>query len=221
MILDRMRGAVASLAFTALIGTAPLTALAKEPSLIEPGETPELRKPLSTLYHQKGLSDYENGDHTTAYQKIKAAAELGNLHAQNDLAVLYRYGNGTSQNYQKAAKWFREAAAKGNAESQYGLGRLYALGLGVLQDYNKAVELYKKSAEQDYTFAQFQLGTHYFMGLGVTKDPIQAHMWLNLAASSGHERAAETRDKLAQTLTRHQISEARTLAKDWVENHRN
>jgi hypothetical protein len=45
-------------------------------------------------------------------------------------------------------------------------------------------------------------------------------MWFNVAASSGHERAAKSRDQLTEILTQHQISEARALAKDWINNNR-
>jgi len=112
MTLDKMSKIVTLLAFTALIGTASFTALAKEPSLTALEETPEFKNALSIIHHHKGLSAYDKGDYTTAYQKIKSAAELGNADAQKDLAVLYRYGNGTPQNYQKAVKWFQEAADK-------------------------------------------------------------------------------------------------------------
>jgi len=92
--------------------------------------------------------------------------------------------------------------------------------LGVLQDYNKAVEFYEKASEKGHAFSQFQLGSHYALGLGVTKDLIKSHMWFNVAASSGHERAAKSRDQLTEILTQHQISEARALAKDWINNNR-
>ena len=56
-----------------------------------------------------------------------------------------------------------------------------------------------------------------------SKDSVQAHMWLNLAASKlkdeGRERAANLRDEVAKDLTQEQIAEAQRLARDWAEKH--
>ena len=60
------------------------------------------------------------------------------------------------------------------------------------------------------------LGLLYERGQGVPQDYVQAHMWLNLAAS--HEKisgAVEDRDKLASKMTPAQIAEAQKLAREW------
>jgi len=49
-------------------------------------------------------------------------AEQGHAVAQFSLGVMYRKGQGVSQNYKTAAKWFRLAAEQGDAAAQFNLG---------------------------------------------------------------------------------------------------
>jgi hypothetical protein len=49
----------------------------------------------------------------------------------------------------------------------------------------------------------------------VLQDFIQAHMWYNLSAAQGEQRAAEARDALAKQMTPAQIAEAQRLAREW------
>ncbi len=60
----------------------------------------------------------------------------------------------------------------------------------------------------------------YHNGKGVPQDYAQAHMWLDLAASSflpGEDRdhAVKYRDIVAEKMTPIQISEAQKLAREW------
>ena len=60
----------------------------------------------------------------------------------------------------------------------------------------------------------------YYNGQGVLQDYVQAHMWLNIAASSfppGKDRdnMVKNRDLVAKRMTPAQISEAKKLAREW------
>ena len=121
----------------------------------------------------------------------------------------------------------REGYATGLAEAtggapnaQNALGTAYRIGWGVVpQDYPTSVEWYRLAAEQGHAEAQFQLGAAYLLGRGVPEDPIQAHKWLNLAASrmSGErfEEIKKTRDLLADEMSVDQLNTARRLAAEW------
>lgn len=63
--------------------------------------------------------------------------------------MCYYRGEGTEQDYKKAAEWFQTAAEKGNHDAQFILGCQYEEGNGVEQNYESAVYWYKKSAEQE------------------------------------------------------------------------
>ncbi|MBK8570004.1 MAG: sel1 repeat family protein [Nitrosomonadales bacterium] len=77
--------------------------------------------------------------------------------AQNNLGLMYEQGRGVTQDYQKAASWFRMAAEQGDAEAQYTLGFMYANGEGVSRDYQQAMLWLSKAAEQGDVAAQFKV----------------------------------------------------------------
>ena len=63
----------------------------------------------------------------------------------------------------------------------------------------------------------------YDQGRGVPQDYVQAHKWMNLAASrqTGEERqrSADRRDTLARLMTPAQLAEAQRLAREWDAAH--
>jgi hypothetical protein len=84
-----------------------------------------------------------------------------------------------------------------------------------LGDYSRALTELRPLAEQGNGDAQWTLGLMYAQGSGVLQDYIQAHKWLNLAASRGHREAASTRESIARRMTSDQIAEAQRLARAW------
>ena len=55
----------------------------------------------------------------------------------------------------------------------------------------------------------------YFNGTGVRQDYVQAHKWLNLAASRDNKKAIKGRDIVAKRMTPADISTAQKLAREW------
>jgi len=74
--------------------------------------------------------------------------------AQYFLGRMYANGQGVEQDFETAAKWYRQAAEKGIHDAQYRLGRLYAAGRGVPVDY-------------EYAYGWYSVATH----LGNPKAP--------------------------------------------------
>ncbi len=52
----------------------------------------------------------------------------------------------------------------------------------------------------------------YFNGQGVPQNYVKAHMWFNLAAAQGNEKAIKNRNAVSQLMTREQIAEAQKKA---------
>ncbi len=87
-------------------------------------------------------------------------------------------------------------------------------------DYVTALQELEPLAEQGHALAQTILGHMYVHGLGVPQDYVQAHMWLNLAASrfpqgTDRDMAVKDRDIVAAKMTPAQIAEAQKLAREW------
>ncbi len=86
-------------------------------------------------------------------------------------------------------------------------------------DHKTAFREFRKAAEQGVPSVQYYLGIMYYKGKDFLQDSVQAHMWLNLAASQGHKKAREYRDKIAVDMTKAQIAEAVALAQKWFKEH--
>ena len=83
-------------------------------------------------------------------------------------------------------------------------------------DYKTAFKEFVPLAEQGNVDAQFNLALSYANGQGVPQDYIRAHMWWNLAASSGNKNAVAGRDAISKQMTPDQIAEAQKLARECV-----
>ena len=89
------------------------------------------------------------------FRFTKKLAEQGDANAQCGLGLMYLQGNGVSQDYAEAVKWYRKAAEQGNAKAQLKLALMYNLyehhsGM----DYAEAAKWTRKAAEQGDTTAQ-------------------------------------------------------------------
>jgi TPR repeat protein len=148
---------------------------------------------------------------------FKLAANQGHIRAQLHLGQIYQVGLfGVAENKSEAAKWYRLAALQGDAGAQNILGGIYYLR----QDYAEAFEWFRKAADQGDAAAQSWLGRMYYEGRGVLQNYVQAHMWLNLAATNTHpakEREVAIRNLTVITskMTPAQIAEAQKLASEW------
>ena len=128
---------------------------------------------------------------------------------------MYSSGQGVARDDAEAVRWFRKAAEQGDATAQNDLGKAYATGEGAARDQGQAARWFRKAADQGEATAQGRLGVMYLAGVGVPQDYVQAYMWLNLSAAQGLKRAAEERDKLAQSMTPAQIAQAKKLVREW------
>ncbi|MFO0997416.1 MAG: tetratricopeptide repeat protein [Alphaproteobacteria bacterium] len=151
---------------------------------------------------------------------FRSAAEKGDAGAQYHLGLLFDTGRGVKENAAEAAKWFRLAAEQNDPQAQFTLGYLYQDGRGVAKNGPEALKWYQRAAEQGHAIALFAMGICYRGCLGVTNDPVQTHMWLELAharLAPGNMRdaAGRIRDKVAAKMTPAQIAEAQRLAQEW------
>ena len=62
----------------------------------------------------------------------------------------YYNGDGVTQDYAEAKKWFLKAADQGHAEAQFNIAGMYLNGKGVTQNYTEAKIWFLKAAEQGF-----------------------------------------------------------------------
>ncbi len=80
---------------------------------------------------------------------------------------------------------------------------------------DEALVQWKTAAATGDRRAMHTLGRLYLQGLGALQDYVEAHKWLNLAASRGEAAARAERDALAAKMTPAQVAEAQALARAW------
>jgi TPR repeat protein len=78
---------------------------------------------------ENGIKAYKKSDYIQALELLYPIAEKGNILAQGILGRMYLRGEGVTQNYQEAAKWYRLAAKScDDKSSHYHLNLLYSTG---------------------------------------------------------------------------------------------
>lgn len=156
---------------------------------------------------------YEQKDYATAFREAQSLAENNNAQAQVLLGRLYLTGRGVAKDPDTAVKWFKAAAVQGNADAEFMLGSMYLLPHSNVAEGLKWVRLAAEQGNQD---AQLLLGKTYLDGTPeLPRDPVQAEMWLRLAADQNlpfyqNELAAGEREMNAD-----QIAKGKALAADW------
>src|SRR6476469_1692865 len=72
--------------------------------------------------NQIAIGAFDRGDYATALGVWRPLAEQGNAVAQSNLGAAYATGQGVSQDFSEAVKWFRLAAGQGEDRAQCRLG---------------------------------------------------------------------------------------------------
>lgn len=149
--------------------------------------------PFTYADTEHAIEELKKGNYQAAFNELKPLAEQGDVKAQIYLGGMYDRGNGMTQDFKSAAKWYLKAANQGNDEAQYSLASMYQAGEGVPKDLNKAKEWYLKAANQGLAKAQLGLAALLLLGDG---DETVAAGWALKAANQGLPEAQETLGKL-------------------------
>jgi VWFA-related protein len=147
-----------------------------------------------------------------AVADVRKAAELGDVEAQYNLAVMYDTGRGVPQDYAQAVVWYRKAAENGLVRAQYNLALMYSGGQGVPQDFAQASAWYRKAADLGDAPAEYNLALMYESGQGVPRDYAVALSWYRKAADQGHAGAMYNLGAM--------YSRGQGVAQDYVEAHK-
>jgi uncharacterized protein len=162
---------------------------------------------------------YETGPHTDygkALEWYLKAADMGYPQAQYNVCRLTAQGFASPSDYAGGINWCHTLADSGNEWGQFGMGQILSQGIGVQPDFKKAAEWYLKSAEQGNPPAQASLGALYSEGKGVPHDLVKAYIWFAIAGSGKFPDAQPNLEGLTAEMTEHQISEAQSLALEWL-----
>ena len=145
-------------------------------------------QPHSGLYlNRLGLAYYLTDQFSQAFTLFQQGADYGDREAQYSLGTMYRRGQGTPRNVEKALYWYRKAAEQGHGKAQFSLGVMNEKGQGTQQNYEEAVKWYRMAAAGGDRLAQNNIGFMYYKGQGVPRDYNRAMQWFLKAAEGGNK----------------------------------
>lgn len=146
------------------------------------------------IYHLGNSIEFskkeKEDNYKAAFVYYERAARLGQVNAQNNVGVSYKFGDGVAVNLKKAVPWLSMAAEQGDCRGQFNLADCYWFSKGIPEDKVKAVHWFRLSAEQGLDDAQYCLALAYYHGEGIAKDTSIAFKWFKKAAQSGHMQAS-------------------------------
>jgi len=156
---------------------------------------------------------YEQKDYVAALKEFRPMAEQGNADAQLYLGKMYMLGQGVLKDQNEAVKWFKASAEQGNADAQFFLGSYYLLPH---TDVAEGVKWLRLSAEQGQQDAQLLLGKTYLQGdKDLPRDPVQAEMWLRLAAKNNLDFYQTELLSAESQMSSDQVAQGKALAAAW------
>jgi hypothetical protein len=172
---------------------------------------------LSAADLESAKRAYEQKDYPTALKEFAPLADQGKAEAQLYLGKMYMMGQGVLKDSDQAVKWFKASASQGNADAQFFLGSIYLLPR---KDIAEGVKWLRLSAEQGNKDAQFLLGKAYIQGANeFPRDPVQAEMWLRLAAKNNLEFYQTELLAAEGQMTPEQIAQGKAQAAAWKPKH--
>jgi TPR repeat protein len=157
-----------------------------------------------------------------ALDNTQAQADQGEAEAQFSLGLKYANGEGSAQDYGRAAEWYLKAAEQSHTLAQFNLGVIYAKGHGVPRDDVRAAVWFRKAAERGDAGAQFNLGrSHHRASLNGSPEAalesrIEAYKWLRLAAEQGYKGSDSARSSVILTMTREEVTEGNSRVTAFV-----
>ena len=96
---------------------------------------------------EEGRDLMEQGRFEEAREAFWPAARSGNADAEELIGVMYAFGLGVAQDYERAFEWYLRSAMKGHPGAQSGVGWYYEVGLGMpAPDLTRAYLWYVLSA---------------------------------------------------------------------------
>lgn len=129
-----------------------------------------------------GFTSIKGTKLTEAVHLLQKAADRRSPQAEHFLAMLFEYGRGVSQDFHKAAMYYKRAAEQHNVESMYNLALMYMFNRGVQQDFLLAMPLLQKAAKNNHAPSMYYLGVLKMNGHGTNIDYEEAMGWFEKAA---------------------------------------
>lgn len=175
---------------------------------------------LGQIYREgPGLFPGVEKDEELGDSWIQKAADAGLPEAEYFVGVSYLIGFGKPKDIEAALVWITKAANHSDVHAMAVMGNACWGGdplEGVPRNPKVAMTWFKKAARKSDSHSMFMIALMYEKGIGVPQDYIEAHAWMNLAASKEElipEFSRDQRESIARKMTATQIAQAQARAK--------
>lgn len=136
---------------------------------------------LGAKDEEKSLRYYSEA--LKGFLEVEPSSKKLKPYVQYRIGIIYCYGSGTEQNYQKAFEWFERSAKQKNKFAQYSLANLYYYGNGVEKDLSLAFLWYQRSSAQGHPYASYAVAQMYSKGEYVSQGGETAQRYYKAALS--------------------------------------
>lgn len=146
-------------------------------------------------------------------KSTQSSADEGDAEAQFALGIKFGVGEGASQDFPQAARWYRKAADQNHRLAQFNLGMMYAMGQGMPQDDATAASWMRRAADGGDVGAQFNLGMRCHRAsisgppAEIAESRIEAYKWLHLAAAKGYMDSEACCERVTVDMTPADVTE--------------
>ncbi|MEZ4630461.1 MAG: bifunctional trypsin-like peptidase domain-containing/SEL1-like repeat protein [Deinococcales bacterium] len=134
---------------------------AAKPQTPAPSAQPQSLEAQVESARNLAIQSYDRGDYRTALNIFSQLADpqggIRDVQSQSYLGVMYANGEGVSQDYTQAYKWYQLAASQGDLNALNNMGLMLALGEGVEEDIDTAIKLFNVAAELGHQGARENL----------------------------------------------------------------
>ncbi len=152
-------------------------ASSKEPHMGGMSSEPIMLETAENQYDENEGIDQNYGVADVAAESEKQECNGGRVKTCKTIAIRYLLGEGVTQDYHLAEKYFKKACEGGDASSCLKLALMYSNGEGVTQDDRLAEDSFKKACDAGYAASCAMLGGMYREGDGVAQDHNLAVEW--------------------------------------------
>ncbi|MDX1484465.1 MAG: tetratricopeptide repeat protein [Alphaproteobacteria bacterium] len=139
--------------------------------------------------YRLGVTAASKGEYKAAIDLWLPLALAGQANAQYAIGFLHEFGQGTPQDFRKAAHWYRRAASQKHFWACFNLGQLLAKGKGVAKNKMEAKMWLNLAAEVAGAGGKYDVGMLYAGLDNDFRDPTLAMRWMREAAELGLPKA--------------------------------
>jgi len=158
---------------------------------------------------EQAAEAYSNNNYAVAFPAFTRLAEQGDARAQTVLALMYKYGEGTTEDPSQAFKWYQRAAKLNYPPAQFNLGLMHQEGRGTAINHELAIHWYIKAASGGFKRANEkleELNTTSLSNTDIAEPLIQAPEKWNFRLPNSQRRLTQAETEHRSTAMQNRIS---------------